>query len=472
MHTCRLAVDIGASSGRVIAGTLEGGRYRLTEVSRFENGLHERDGHLCWDVDGLLESVVSGLRAAHDQGWEPQSVGVDTWGCDFVLVDEAGARVGDVVAYRDGRTQGMRDLLSQRLAPGEHYRRTGIQYQPFNTVYQLMALEREHPEQIGRAAAFLMVPDWLNYQLTGLMANEYTNATTTALVDAEKCCWDEGVIEAAGLPRGLFGALRMPGEVLGRLSSDVARRVGFSCDVILPATHDTGSAYLAAPVTGEHTAILSSGTWSLVGRELERPVTSEGSRAANFTNEGGYQGRYRYLKNIMGLWMTQSIRRELADASGVMPTFGEMASEAAAATGFSAVVDAEDQRFLAPASMCEEIRRACAETGQAVPATTGELLRCVDLSLASDYAAALSQMEDLTGSPVTRLAIVGGGSQDQVLNQLTADACRIPVTVGPTEGTALGNLMVQFVSAGEIRDLAAARAAITRSFDIKEVLPQ
>ncbi|MCH3944098.1 MAG: rhamnulokinase [Atopobiaceae bacterium] len=472
MKTCRLAVDIGASSGRVIAGTFDGNRYELSEVHRFENGAHVERGHLCWDVEGLVDNVISGLRAAGEAGWSPSSIAIDTWGCDFVLVDRCGERLGDCVSYRDARTKGMPELLDRAIGPDGLYARCGIQLQPFNTVYQLMALAREHPEQLRRAGRLLMVPDYLNYRLTEVMSNEYTNATTTSLVNARTCAWDLDVIDAAGLPRSLFGPLSLPGSRLGSLSPEVAREVGFDCAVILPATHDTGSAFLAAPVADEHAAILSSGTWSLVGRELAEPVTTEASRIANLTNEGGYQRRYRYLKNIMGLWMTQSVRRELADGNGVMPSFGELASQAAAAEGFSSVVDAEDRRFLAPTSMSEEIRRACAESGQRVPSTTGELLRCVDLSLAADYACSLDELGGLTGDAVTSLNIVGGGSQDQLLNQLTADACGLPVSVGPVEGTALGNLIVQLVAAGEIPDLAAARKAIRRSFDIKEVLPR
>jgi rhamnulokinase len=472
MKECRLAVDIGASSGRVIAGTFDGECYELSEVYRFENGIHAEHGHLCWDIEGLVGSVTSGLRAAREAGWNPTSIAIDTWGCDFVLVDEGGRRLGDCVSYRDARTKGMPELLDRAIGSDGLYARCGIQLQPFNTVYQLMALAREHPEQLRRASRFLMVPDYLNYRLTGIMSNEYTNATTTSLVNAETGDWDLEVIDAADLPRGIFRPLAMPGDKLASLSPAVAREVGFDCEVIIPATHDTGSAFLAAPVADDHAAILSSGTWSLLGRELAEPVTTEASRVANLTNEGGYQRRYRYLKNIMGLWMTQSIRRELAAERGEAPSFGDLASEAAAVEGFASLVDAEDRRFLAPTSMSEEIRHACAESGQRVPATTGELLRCVDLSLAADYAHSLDELGGLTGDAVTSLNIVGGGSQDQLLNQLTADACGIPVSVGPVEGTALGNLIVQFIAAGEIPDLVAARKAIRNSFDIKEVRPR
>lgn len=472
MQSCYLAVDIGASSGRHIVGTVQDGRMKLQEVYRFENRLQERNGHLCWDIDGLAQQVVEGLKAAHDQGFAPVTVGIDTWAVDFVLLDGQGNRLGDAVAYRDKRTADQRRKLEPVVPFAELYRRTGIQYQPFNTIYQLCALKDEHPEQLQAAEHFLMIPDYLNYCLCGVMANEYTNASTTALVGAESKTWDDALIEKLGLPRKIFGAIRTPGTVLGHLREEVSRYVGFDCQVVLPATHDTGSAFLAVPARDDKAVYLSSGTWSLLGVENLTPITGPESEAANFTNEGGYEYRYRYLKNIMGLWMIQSVRRELGEQTGTRPSFPELIAAAEGAHDFAGIVSTGDQRFLAPASMIEEVKAACADAGQTAPATVGEVMQTIYNSLSRDYRKAIDELQTLTGKRYTSINIVGGGSQDMYLNQMTANAAGLPVFAGPTEGTALGNLMVQFIAAGIYPDLQSARDAIKNSFEIKEVLPQ
>ncbi len=470
--TYHLAIDIGASSGRHILGWVEDGRMQLKEVYRFENRLVEKNGHLCWEMDRLWDNVLAGLKACKDAGFVPATVGIDTWAVDFVLLDGAGQVIGDTVAYRDGRTEGERDRLAPVLPFAEHYARTGIQYQTFNTAYQLTALQREHPDQLAAAKTFLMVPDYLNYLLTGVAANEYTNASTTALVNAGTRDWDDGLISALGLPRQIFQPIRMPGTALGSLTPEVRAKVGFDCTVLLPATHDTGSAWLAVPARDENAVYLSSGTWSLLGVENTSPITTPESAAANFTNEGGYNGTYRYLKNIMGLWMIQSVRRELGQRTGTRPSFPELIAAAKASTDFPGLVDADDPRFLAPGSMIDEVTAACAETGCAAPATTGEVMQTIYNALSDDYRRAVQTLQRLIGKTYTSINIVGGGSQDNYLNQMTANATGLPVFAGPTEGTALGNLMVQFIASGEYADLAAARAAIRKSFDIKEVLPQ
>ena len=474
MQTCTLAVDIGASSGRHIVGTVQDGKITLQEVYRFENGVSRKNGHLCWDIDTLAQEGINGLKAAHDAGCAPSTIGIDTWAVDFVLLDEQGKRLGDAVAYRDERTEGIREALEKDygLTFAEHYARTGIQYQPFNTVYQLMALKKEHPEQLDAAKIFLMVPDYLNYLLCGVAANEYTTASTTALVGADSKDWDEELIAKLGMPRGIFQPIRMPGTVLGRLTPAVQAEVGFDAEVILPATHDTGSAFLAVPARDDCAAYLSSGTWSLLGVENQKAITSAESCAANFTNEGGYDYRYRYLKNIMGLWMIQSIRRELGEQTGTRPSFPELIAAAKGAADFASCVDPDENRFLAPASMIDEVKAACADKNQPVPATTGEVMQCVYNSLTQDYRRAVQTLQGLTGKTYTSLNIVGGGSQDGYLNQQTANATGLTVFAGPTEGTALGNLMVQFIHNGDFADLAEARAAIKKSFTIAEYQPQ
>lgn len=474
MKPCYLAIDIGASSGRAIAGEVdEAGKISLTEVYRFPNGMEKKEGHLVWDLDGLFEEVVAGMAAAKKQGFAPASVGIDTWAVDYVLLDEDDQRIGLPYAYRDSRTDGIKDELEKSgvLSFSEHYERCGIQYQPFNTCYQLLVQKKEHPEDLERARTFLMVPDYLNFRLCGVKANEYTNASTTALVDAKTKQWDEELLSRLGLPRDIFSGPTMPGCVLGELLPEIAERVGYQTKVVLPATHDTGSAWLAVPAKDEHAAYLSSGTWSLLGCELMDPITTEASRKANFTNEGGFEGRFRYLKNIMGLWMIQNVRRECPHEDGSLPGWGELVAgaRAAAEEGFSSSVDADDERFLAPASMVEELKSACKETGQKVPETPGELAYTVYRSLAEDYAATVKELSELTGIEYTTIAIVGGGSANQYLNELCAEASGLAVTAGPMEGTALGNLMVQAMTKGSFGTLEEARAAIRKSFDIKEV---
>ena len=465
-----LAVDIGASSGRHILGHVEQGRIVLEEVYRFENGPKKRGGRLCWDFDALAREVVNGLKACAKLGKVPATLGVDTWGVDFALVDREGRVLGDTVAYRDSRTQGMDALVEELIPAQELYRRTGIQKQSFNTIYQLMAVKRQSPELLEQAHRLLLVPDYLHYTLTGVMSNEYTEASTSGLVSAAAKDWDRELLDLLGFPQKLFGPLSLPGTALGGLRPALREELGFDCQVILPASHDTGSAFLAVPAGEGDSVTLSSGTWSLLGVELEQPVTTPESRAANFTNEGGYQYRYRYLKNIMGLWMTQNLRREMAE-NGQLPGFGELSQLAREAADFPGRVDVDDPSFMAPESMSAAVRAYCERTGQPVPQSPGELLSCVYHSLAQCYAQSVRQLERLTGRSFQAVHIVGGGSQDAYLNQLTASATGLPVYAGPTEGTALGNLLVQMIAQGEFASLQEARDAIRASFAVKEVLP-
>ena len=465
-----LAVDIGASSGRHILGWLEGGLLRTREVYRFENKTERRRGRLCWDLEALGREAIRGLARCRELGQVPETVGVDTWAVDFALLDGKGQILGDTVAYRDSRTQGMDLLAEQLVSPQELYRRTGIQKQIFNTVYQLLAVKAQEPELLDQAESLLLVPDYLHFLLTGKRSQEYTNATTTGLVSGEGKDWDRELLKKLGLPDRLFGPLSLPGTELGGLRPALREELGFDCRVVLPATHDTGSAFLAVPESTGHWATLSSGTWSLLGLELPHPILTEESRERNFTNEGGYQYRFRYLKNIMGLWMIQNLRRELG-REGELPGFGELSRWAQEAGDFPSRVEVDHQSFLAPASMSQAVGDFCRRTGQPVPETPGELLSCVYHSLAGSYARTVGELEALTGRRLSGIHIVGGGSQDQYLNQLTANACGLPVTAGPTEGTALGNLLVQMIAAGEFSGLEEARKAIGRSFQIKEVLP-
>lgn len=458
-----LAVDIGASSGRHMLGHVENGKICLEEMYRFENNLIEKNGHLCWDTAALFDSIIKGMQACKAAGKIPVTMGIDTWAVDFALLDANDNLIGDTVAYRDKRTEGMKNAYPF----DELYAKTGIQYQPFNTVYQLLALKKEAPQLLQNAQSLLMIPDYFGFLLTGVKKQEYTNATSTALVNAAEKTWDMPLIDALGLPQKLFGELSMPKTAVGNLSDEIKNKVGFDCTVVLPATHDTGSAFLAVPARDDNAVYISSGTWSLLGVENEAPLTSPQSAAANFTNEGGFDYRYRYLKNIMGLWMIQSIRRNLDKKY----SFAELEQMAREAGGFDSIVDVNDESFLAPTSMIDAVKAYCEATNQAVPSTIGETVQCVYKSLALGYAEAIKQLSALTGKKYTSINIVGGGSKDGYLNELTAKATGLTVFAGPTEGTALGNLMAQMIAKNEYKSLHAARAAIKLSFEIKEIKP-
>ncbi len=469
-----LAIDIGASSGRHILGRVEDGKILLEEVFRFENSQVRQDGHDCWDIDKLVDSVKAGIDEAMKKA-EIASIGLDTWGVDFVLLDENGDRCSDAVAYRDTRTAGAdAEIEKEVLSFSDLYRRVGIQKTSFNTIYQLWALKKEHPEQLARAEHFLTVPEYINYRLTGKIVHEYTDSSTTALLDAAKKDWDFGLIEKLGLPKRIFGKLEMPGATVGEYKG---------VKVVLPALHDTGSAYLAVPARDDQAVYLSSGTWSLLGVENDRPITNKVAELANFTNEGGAWGRYRFLKNIMGLWMIQSIRRELngvkyvegkdgeatAEAlakltdyeKGRQYSFGDLSNIARGENTYNVLVDVNEQRFMNPDSMIGEVMKAASESGRA-PTTVGELMQCVYKSLADCYADAIRNLSEITGKSYTSLNIVGGGCQDLYLNALTAEATGLEVFAGPIEGTAIGNLIVQMIAGGEFKDLAEARKAIVK----------
>ena len=429
-----LAIDIGASSGRHIAAWREGGSLKMQEVYRFSNLPQEREGHLIWDLDRLCREVVSGLAACKEQGITPDSVGIDTWAVDYVLLDGEDRPILPLYCYRDERgAEGAE--LAHRVIPFEAlYERTGIQFQPFNTIYQL-CWDRAHGRLEG-AADFLMLPEYLSFFLSGEKAHEYTNASSTGLLDARAKTWDAEIIRALGLPERLFAAQpQRPPVKLGRLKEDIARQVGFSCNVLLPATHDTASAIAALPQKG---AYLSSGTWSLLGAELPEPITTPAARAANFTNEGGV-GTIRFLKNIMGLWLVQCLKRELGDRY----SFAQLAGLARAEGSFDYRLDVNGPQYLAPRSVMAEIDGECRQKGWPVPSTPGEYAHAIYQSLAHAYAAALQELEAITGESFPALCIVGGGANNTYLNELTERAIGRPVVTGSPEATALGNILMQ-----------------------------
>lgn len=458
-----LAVDIGASSGRHILGHLEDGKMVLEEVYRFFNGMKQKNGTLTWDVDGLFEEILAGMKKCRDLGKTPKSVGIDTWAVDFVLLDNENRRIGDAAAYRDSRTRGMDAEVGKIISPEELYGRTGIQKQDFNTIYQLMALKKQNPELLKQAESLLMIPDYFHFLLSGKKSAEYTNATTTQLVDAVSGNWDFDLIHKLGYPEKIFQPIMEPGTVLGELREEIKEKVGYNCQVVIPATHDTACAVMAVPSQEENTLYISSGTWSLMGTERRAADCSEESRLCNFTNEGGYENRFRYLKNIMGLWMIQSVRKELAPEE----SFGAIC-EAAEKTDIPSLVDCNDSRFLAPENMTKEVQKACKESGQPVPEGIAQVAAVIYKSLAVCYKNTLKELEERSGSRYGGIHIVGGGSDAEYLNRLTAKACGIPVYAGPKEATAVGNLSAQMIAGGALLSLQGARSCIYRSFPIKK----
>lgn len=458
-----LAVDIGASGGRHILGSVEDGKMVLKEVHRFENGMVKKDGHRCWDTEHLFQEIKAGMKKCKEAGRIPVSMGIDTWAVDYVLLDERDEVLGNIYGYRDFRTNGMDGEVYKIIPEKELYARTGIQKQIFNTIYQLMAHKMQEPEILRRAKTFLMLPDYFQFLLTGNKVSEYTNATTGQLVSPVTKQWDRELIGMLGYPEEMFIPLSMPGTVVGRFTKEVEEEVGFSCDVVLPATHDTASAVMAVPTQSDECLYISSGTWSLMGVEMKEAICSMESMEKNFTNEGGYDYRFRYLKNIMGLWMIQSVRHELKDAY----SFAGLCGMAEEAKDFPSRVDVNEDCFLAPENMTKEIQAYCRRMGQRVPETTGEVAAVIYQSLAESYAETAKEIEALTGVHYPAIHIVGGGSNAAYLNRMTAQKSGRTVYAGPGEGTAIGNLMAQMIKAGEFPDLKAARASVFESFGVK-----
>ena len=456
-----LAVDIGASGGRHILGHLSGGRLIAEEIYRFDNDMSEKDGEMCWDYGHLFREILEGMRRCKTLGKTPHSVGIDTWAVDFVLLDSCDEIIGSTVAYRDGRTQGADELVYAAITEAELYARTGIQKQIFNTVYQLASLRRDKPEQLSAAKAMLLTPDYFHFLLSGKKATEYTNATTTQLVSPATRGWDEELISLLGFPCDIFMPVAPPGAELGSLTQAVIDAVGYNCRVVLPATHDTASAVLAVPAQGD-ALYISSGTWSLIGTERDAADCSPKSREYNFTSEGGYGYRYRHLKNIMGLWMIQSVVKE----TGCAMSYAELCA-AAARVNIKSRVDCNDSRFLAPDSMVREIEDYCRKTSQQIPKTVPEYASVIYNSLAVCYAAAVQEIEELTGKTYADIHIVGGGSSAGYLNGLTAKYTKKRVVAGPKEATAIGNIAAQMIAAGELADIYDARECIGKSFEIE-----
>lgn len=472
-----LAFDLGAESGRAVVGHLDDDRLRLTEVHRFPNGPVQVLNSLHWDVLRLWSEIQRGLALASGvHGEDLISVGLDTWGVDFALLAADDTLLGNPYHYRDRRTDGVMEEAFRLVPRSEIYDQTGIQFMQLNSLYQLLAMVRAGSPALHSARCFLNMPDLFTFWLSGQKANEFTIATTSQCYNPRTGDWAWDLLEQLGIPTHIFGrsgqGIVPPGTVLGPLRSSVAEQVGAgSLQVVASAAHDTASAVAAVPTESEDFIYLSSGTWSLMGIEVTEPIISQASLAYNFTNEGGIAGTFRFLKNIMGLWLVQECRREWARL-GRSFTYEDLTRLAAEASPFGPLVSLSDSRFLPPGNMPERIQRYCQDTGQVLPQTEGQIVRAALESLALEYRLVAERLDELAGRRLPTLHIIGGGSQNQLLNQFAADATGRMVLAGPVEATAIGNVLVQALALGVISDLAQARALVHRSFEVAAYQPR
>ncbi len=467
-----MAVDLGASNGRVIAGRIDGDHLELTELHRFDNAPVPHGSTLRWDLKGLFAEILIGLAVAQRTfGSRFRRVSVDAWGVDYGLVDDAGDLVDLAYSYRDSRVTGVPAEVFSIIPPHELYATTGVSTMPINTIFQLYWAARHDPALLARASRLLLVPDVMSYWLSGVMTNEYTIATTSQMVDARTGQWATGTIESLGLPTALLGDIIPPGTALGELSGPTARTLERNdVQVISGASHDTASSVVAVPLAGADWAFLSSGTWSIIGVESSAPSLDPRNESLGITNEGGFGGRFLTMKNLPGLWLLQECMRQFS-SEGLSLSHDAVVAAAAASPPFLAAIDTTDARFVEPGDMPNRIRRYCVETGQAEPQTHGEIARMILEGLAMSCRRALDDLEQVTGRPIAGLHIVGGGSRNELLNQMTADAIGRPVATGPSETTAIGNVLVQMMTAGELSGVERARALVRSTYPSTILVP-
>lgn len=460
-----VAIDLGASSGRVMLACFDANNQRLSlnEIHRFTNHLITENGHCYWDLDDLETQILIGLHRIEHSGTTIDSIGIDTWGVDFVLLDHDGNNVGRNFAYRDIRTQGIMAQVQTELGIKNIYQKTGIQYLPFNTLYQLKALQLSDPETLKKAHHLLLIPDYLSYRLTGQINHEYTNSSTSQLINLQTGDWDEELLNYLQLPRTLLGKITQPGNTIGFWQTQQGQNV----PVIAIASHDTASAVIASPLSDKNSAYLSSGTWSLMGIERTTPCICDDAFSANITNEGGVNGHYRVLKNIMGLWLFQRICLEhnVQDICGLIHRVDTIPA-------FTFLINPNDNRFLNPESMSQAIKNACLENQQPVPNTIVELARCVFDSLALLYRQVFLELQHINQSPLQKLHVVGGGSQNALLNQLCANTCQVPVSAGPIEASTLGNIGYQLIALNDISNISTLRKIIAENTELCWFEPQ
>ncbi len=463
-------MDLGATSGRTILGGLNDGKIELEELTRFDNNLIQVNGHFYWDIYALYFEIIKGLKAAKQKDVKITSIGIDTWGVDFVCVAEDGS-VSQPIAYRDPHTfDAMDDYLENILPKEKVYDVTGIQFMNFNSIFQLYAMRRAGNSALEHAQKILFIPDALSYMLTGNMVCEYTIASTAQLLDPRTKQLDPKLLASLGLTQSKFGRMVNPGDLVGTLTADVQKATGLGAiPVVAVAGHDTGSAVAAVPAKNEKFAYLSSGTWSLMGIETPEAIINKVSYDRNFTNEGGIEGTTRFLKNICGMWLYERCRQEWTDAPKSHP---ELQAEAMKQPAFQSLINPDDAMFANPSSMVDAIQEYCRKTGQHVPEGYAEICRCIFDSLALRYRQVFSYLSEMASFPIEVLHIIGGGSLNNYLNQFTANSCGVEVLAGPQEGTALGNIMVQAKAAGDVKDLWDMRRVIANSLELKHFVPE
>ena len=468
-----LGIDLGASSGRAMLGTLEGKKLTIREIHRFLNEPVTLCGRFVWDMPRLFHEIKQALLKLSRSGETVDAIGIDTWGVDFGLLDKNGHLLSLPVHYRDARTNGIPEKVRAIIPDEELFARTGIAFNSFNTLYQLYAMKEEGDPALESAQDLLFLPDLLAYFLTGRKGTEYTIASTSQLLDPFKRDWDRELMEKLGIPAHIFGEVKLPGTVRGTLLPEIAKECGVAeIPVIAIGGHDTASAVAAVPAQEKDFAYISSGTWSLLGAEVQKPLCTEGVMKANYTNEGGVDGSIRLLKNIMGLWIIQECKREW-DRRGSETSFGELVELSMQAPAFKAILDVDDACFLAPGDMPARIQAYCAKSGQPVPEGKGEISRVIYESLALKYRWAIERLEeDMLKKPIEALHIVGGGSKNALLNRFTAEAIKRPVIAGPDEGTIIGNLLVQAQALGAISGIRELREVVENSFPTKTFLPE
>ncbi len=467
-----LAFDIGASGGRAIIGSLEDRKIILREVRRFDNGMLRVHGRCHWDIHRLLEEIQKGLKDASRQNEIPLSVGIDTWGVDYGLLDGEGRILGLPYAYRDSRTHGIMDEVFQIVPREKLYSLTGIQFLQFNTLFQLYAAKRDESTVMQRARDLLFMPDLLNYLLTGVKVTEFTNATTSQLLNPRTGTWEPLLFEAIDIPMDIMQDIVHPGTVLGKLSDPVGKESGCTgAEVVAVASHDTGSAVAAVPAEDGSFAYISSGTWSLMGLESDSPVISRKSMELNFTNEGGVEGKWRILKNIMGMWLLQECRRFWTE-TGTDLSDTEILSRALSSKPFKSLVDPDHPSLLNPGNMPKALSELAERAGEPSMENTGEFARCIFESLGFRYRQTLEELKQITDKKIRRIHIIGGGSRNRLLCQFTANATGLPVVAGPAEATSLGNIMIQAMARGRVRSLDEIRRILRNSFKFKEFVPE
>lgn len=467
-----LAIDLGASGGRGIVGSFDGKKIELKENHRFTNDPVMVNGRFTWDILRIFHEIKNSIRKTALDGDDVKTIGIDTWGVDYGFIDKHGRMIGNPTHYRDTRTDGIGDYVEKFIPLSEIYAETGIQSMDFNTIYQLAAEKRDNPEIFDLADKMLFTPDLIDYFLTGVAKTEYTIASTGAILNAESRKYACDLLSRLGIPERIFEDIVPPAYNLGKLLPQVREEVGgVDANVVKVASHDTASAVLAVPAKSKDFVYISSGTWSLMGMELTSPLINEKTRTLNYTNEGGVNGTIRFLKNIMGLWILQESRRQWM-REGKEYSFSELTMLASEAKPLASIINPDDKLFATQGNMPKRIAQYCEKTGQHIPESVGETVRCILDSLALRYRYTVNDLEQLSGKKINSINVVGGGTQNALLCQLTADACGLPVCAGPVEATAIGNILVQLMSLGEVKSISEAREIVSASFDTVSYEPK